>query len=137
MITQFGFFFGGWGGDSDDGAPAFIVVLLASFLVYIISFFLMLALSRYREYAADRGSALITGRPSALASALVRISGEMQRVPDQDLRAAGKMNAFFIVPTSVKESVATLFMDHPPLEKRLAALQKLEAQLQAPAPAAA
>ena len=97
----------------------------------------MLALSRYREYAADRGSALITGRPSALASALVRISGEMQRVPDQDLRAAGKMNAFFIVPTSVKESVATLFMDHPPLEKRLAALQKLEAQLQAPAPAAA
>jgi len=137
LITQFGFFFGGWGGDSDDGAPAFIVVLLVSFLVYIISFFLMLALSRYREYGADRGSAIITGRPSALASALVRISGEMQRVPDQDLRAAGKMNAFFIVPTSVKESVATLSMDHPPLEKRLAALQKLEAQLQAPAPAAA
>jgi heat shock protein HtpX len=137
LITQFGFFFGGWGGDSEDGAPAFIVVLLASFVVYVVSFFLMLALSRYREYAADRGSALITGRPSALASALVRISGEMQRVPDQDLRAVGKMNAFFIVPTSVKESVATLFMDHPPLEKRLAALQKLEAQLQAPASAAA
>ncbi len=137
MITQFGFFFGGWGGDDDDGAPAFIVVLLASFLVYVISFFLMLALSRYREYAADRGSAIITGRPSALASALVRISGEMQRVPDQDLRAVGKMNAFFIIPTSVKESVATLFMDHPPLEKRLAALQKIEAQLQAPAAAAA
>ena len=137
MITQFGFFFGGWGGDNEDGAPAFIVVLLVSFLVYIISFFLMLALSRYREYAADRGSAIITGRPSALASALVRISGEMQRVPDQDLRAVGKMNAFFIIPTSVKESVASLFMDHPPLEKRLAALQKLEAQLQAPAAAAA
>ena len=138
MITQFGFFFGGGWGDSDeDSGPGFLVVLLVSVAVYIISFFLMLALSRYREYAADRGSALITGRPSALASALVRISGEMQRVPDQDLRAAGKMNAFFIVPTSVKESVATLFMDHPPLEKRLAALQKLEAQLQAPAPAAA
>src|SRR5437763_444909 len=75
LITQFGFFFGGWGGDSDDGAPAFIVVLLASFLVYIVSFFLMLALSRYREYAADRGSALIPGRPSALASALLRIAG--------------------------------------------------------------
>src|SRR5438874_933919 len=130
MITQFGFFFGGWGGDSDDGAPAFIVVLLASFLVYIISFFLMLALSRYREYAADRGSALITGRPSALASALVRISGEMQRVPDQDLRAVGRMNAFYIVPTSVKESVATLFMDHPPTDKRIAALQRIEQQLQ-------
>ena len=137
LITQFGYFFGGWGGDSDDGAPAFIVVLLVSFLVYIISFFLMLALSRYREYGADRGSAIITGRPSALASALVRISGEMQRVPDQDLRAAGKMNAFFIVPTSVKESVATLFTDHPPLEKRIAALQKLEAQLQSPAAATA
>jgi len=137
LITQFGFFFGGWGGDSDDGAPAFIVVLLVSFLVYIISFFLMLALSRYREYGADRGSAIITGRPSALASALVRISGEMQRVPDQDLRAVGKMNAFFIVPTSVKESVATLFMDHPPLEKRLAALEQLEAQLQSPAAATA
>ena len=132
MITQFGFFFGGWGGDGDgnDGAPAFIVVLLVSFLVYVISFFLMLALSRYREYAADRGSALITGRPSALASALLRISGEMQRIPDQDLRAAGRMNAFYIVPTSVKESVATLFMDHPPTDKRIAALQRIEQQLQ-------
>jgi len=130
LIAQLGFWFGGWGGDSDDGAPAFIVVLLVSFVVYIVSFFLMLALSRYREYGADRGSALITGRPSALSSALMRISGAMQRVPDQDLRAAGKMSAFFIVPLSVKESVATLFMDHPPTEKRIAALQKLEQQLQ-------
>ncbi|MEA2375309.1 MAG: heat shock protein HtpX [Thermoleophilaceae bacterium] len=135
MITQFGFFFGGgFGGDGgdDDGAPAFIVILLVSFAVYIISFFLMLALSRYREYSADRGSALITGRPSALASALLRISGKMQQVPDQDLRAAGKMSAFFIIPPSVKESVATLFMDHPPTEKRIEALQRIEAQLQAP-----
>ena len=130
LIAQLGFWFGGWGGDSDDGAPAFIVVLLVSFVVYIVSFFLMLALSRYREYGADRGSALITGRPSALSSALMRISGAMQRVPDQDLRAAGKMSAFFIVPPSVKESVATLFMDHPPTEKRIAALQKIEQQLQ-------
>src|SRR5438128_6120547 len=81
MIAQLGFWFGGWGGD-DDGAPAFIVILLVSFVVYIVSFFLMLALSRYREYAADRGSALITGRPSALSSALVRISGAIQQVPD-------------------------------------------------------
>ena len=87
MILQFGFFFGG-GGDDDDGAPAFIVILLASFLVYIISFFLMLALSRYREFAADRGAALVTGRPSALSSALMKISGAMQRVPQQDLREA-------------------------------------------------
>jgi heat shock protein HtpX len=130
MIMQFGFFFGG-GGDDDDGAPAFIVILAASFLVYIISFFLMLALSRYREFAADRGAALVTGRPSALASALMNISGAMQRVPTQDLRQAERMNAFFIVPTSVKGAIQTLFSTHPPMEKRIERLQQLEAQLQA------
>ncbi|MGE5635495.1 MAG: zinc metalloprotease HtpX, partial [Nocardioidaceae bacterium] len=87
MMMQFGLFFGG-GGDDDDGAPAFIIVLLASFLVYVISFFLMLALSRYREFAADRGAALVTGRPSALASALVKLSSAMQTVPTRDLREA-------------------------------------------------
>ncbi|HEX4735370.1 MAG TPA: zinc metalloprotease HtpX [Thermoleophilaceae bacterium] len=133
LITQFGFFFGGWGGGDDDGdGPGFAVVLLASFVVYIVSFFLMLALSRYREFSADRGAALITGRPSALASALMKLNGAMQRVPDQDLRQAERMNAFFIVPTSVKSSIHTLFLTHPPLEKRIEALQKLEAQLQAP-----
>jgi heat shock protein HtpX len=135
-ITQFGFFFGGWGGgDDEDSGPGFAIVLLVSFLVYIVSFFLMLALSRYREFAADRGAALITGRPSALASALMRLNGAMQRVPDQDLRQAERMNAFFIVPTSVKSSIHTLFMTHPPLEKRIEALQRLESQLQAPATA--
>ncbi len=129
MILQFGFFFGG-GGDDDDGAPAFIVILIASFLVYIISFFLMLALSRYREFAADRGAALVTGRPSALSSALMNISGAMQRVPTQDLREAEGMNAFFIVPTGVKNSFKTLISTHPPMEKRIERLQKLEGQLQ-------
>jgi heat shock protein HtpX len=138
LITQFGFFFGGGfgGGNDDDGAPAFIVVLLVSFAVYILSFFLMLALSRYREFAADRGAALITGRPSALASALVKISGAMQRVPDQDLRQVGRMNAFFIVPTTVKESVATLFASHPPMEARIARLEQYERELQGAALAA-
>jgi heat shock protein HtpX len=137
MITQFGFFFGGgFGGSDDDNGPGFAVVLLVSFAVYIISFFLMLALSRYREFGADRGSAIITGRPSALASALMKLSGAMQRVPDQDLRAVGRMNAFFIVPTSVKKSVATLFMTHPPMEARIARLQQYEAQLQGTAVAA-
>ena len=132
MITQFGFFFGGGGyGDDDGGAPAFMVVLLVSFVVYVISFFLMLALSRYREFGADRGAALITGRPSALSSALMKISGQMQRIPEQDLRAAGQMNAFFIVPTSVKSAVQTIFSSHPPMEKRISRLQQLEAQLQA------
>jgi heat shock protein HtpX len=131
MMMQFGFFFGGgMGGDDDDGAPAYVIVLLASFVVYIVSFFLMLALSRYREFGADRGAAIITGRPSALASALVKISGAMERVPTQDLRQAERMNAFFIVPATVKGSIKTLFATHPPMEKRIAALQKLEAQLQ-------
>src|SRR4051795_6092748 len=133
LITQFGFFFGGFGGgNDDDNGPGFIVVLLVSFLVYIISFFLMLALSRYREFGADRGAAIITGRPSALSSALMKLNGAMQRVPDQDLRQAERLNAFFIVPTSVKSSIHTLFLTHPPMEKRIEALQRLEAQLQAP-----
>ena len=130
MIAQMGLWFGGGFGDDDDGALPFIVILLVSFVVYIVSFFLMLALSRYREFSADRGAALITGRPSALSSALTKIANNMQAVPDQDLRTVGKMNAFFIVPTSVKKSIGTLFMSHPPMEKRIAALSRIEAQLQ-------
>jgi heat shock protein HtpX len=126
-ITQFAFFFGG---DGDDEGPGALVILLVSLLVYVISFFLMLALSRYREFAADRGAAIITGRPSALSAALVRISGAMKQVPAQDLRQAESMNAFFIVPTSVKGAVQTLFSTHPPMEKRIQRLQQLEAQLQ-------
>jgi len=128
MMMQFGFFFGG--GDDEDGGLPFVVVLLASFVVYIVSFFLMLALSRYREFSADRGAALITGRPSALASALAHLSGAMETVPTQDLREAQRMNAFFIVPASVKGTVQTLFSTHPPMEKRIERLQQMEAQLQ-------
>jgi heat shock protein HtpX len=133
MMLQFGIFFGG--GDDDEGGLPFIVILLASFVVYIVSFFLILALSRYREFAADRGAALITGRPSALSAALVKISGAMQTVPTRDLREAERMNAFFIVPTSVKGAIQTIFATHPPMEKRIERLQQLESQLQAPAAA--
>ncbi len=129
LILQFSFFFGG--GDDEGGALPFFVVLIASFLVYIISFFLMLALSRYREFSADRGAALVTGRPSALSSALMKLSGAMQQVPQQDLREAQRMNAFFIVPASLKGTVQTLFSTHPPMEKRIERLQQLESQLQA------
>ncbi len=130
MMTQFGFLFGaGMGGDDDEG-PGFLVVLLVSLVVYVISFFLMLALSRYREFSADRGAALVTGRPSALSSALLKISGQMNRVPQQDLRAAGEMNAFFIVPTSVKGALQTIFATHPPMDKRIERLGELERQLQ-------
>src|SRR3954470_3867412 len=109
MIVQFGFFFGGGYGDSDDDNPSFAIVLLVSFVVYILSFFLMLALSRYREFSADRGSALITGRPSALSSALIKISSGIERVPQKDLRAAEGMSAFFIISPALKSSVRTLF----------------------------
>jgi heat shock protein HtpX len=132
FIVQIGFWFGGaFGGDNDDSGPSFIVVLLVSAVVYMVSFVLIQALSRYREFAADRGSAIITGRPSALISALMKISGNMQQIPQQDLRAAsGELAAFYIFPPKAKQSVANLFSTHPPLEARIAALQRLEAQLQ-------
>jgi heat shock protein HtpX len=136
LIVQFGFFFGG-GGDSDDDSPSWAIVLLVSFVVYILSFFLMLALSRYREFVADRGAALITGRPSALSSALIKISSGIERVPQQDLRAAEGLSAFFIVSPGVKSALRTIFMDHPPTEKRIEQLSRLEAQLQVAGPRAA
>jgi heat shock protein HtpX len=123
-IVQFGFFFGG-SSDDEDG-PAFLVLFLTSLIVYFISFLLIQALSRYREFAADRGAALITGRPSALSSALYKISSGMAQIPKQDLRSASELNAFFIFPTSI----GGLFATHPPMEKRIEALARLEAQLQ-------
>ena len=128
-IVQFGFFFGGGCsyGDDDDN-PSFMVLLLVSLVVYVVSFLLMQALSRYREFAADRGAAIITGRPSALASALTKISSGMHQIPQKDLRAASELQAFFIFPSG--KSIAGLFATHPPMEKRIAALARLEAQLQ-------
>jgi heat shock protein HtpX len=129
LIMQFAFFFGGGYGNRDEEEDIFIVIAISA-VVYAISFFLLRALSRYREFAADRGSAVLTGRPSALASALIKISGTIEQTPRQDLRAAEGMSAFFIIPARAKNSLLNLFADHPPLEQRLAALQRLEAQLQ-------
>src|SRR3954452_8845714 len=128
-IVQFGFFFGGTSSDDDDN-PSALVLILVSLVVYVVSFFLMQALSRYREYAADRGAAVLTGRPSALASALVRISGGMERIPQHDLRAQSELSAFYFFPPGAKSAIGSLFATHPPMEKRIAALQRLEAQLQ-------
>jgi heat shock protein HtpX len=128
-IVQFGFFFGGGSMGDDDDNPSFMVLLLVSLVVYVVSFLLMQALSRYREFAADRGAAIITGRPSALASALTKISSGMHRIPQKDLRAAGELQAFFIFPAA-KGKVSGLFATHPPMEKRIAALMRLESQLQ-------
>ena len=130
MVVQFAPFLGG-SRDRDGGQPAFLVVMLASVAVYLLSFVLMLALSRHRELVADRGAALLTGRPSALSSALMKISGAMRGMPDRDLRAAAEMNAFFIVPATVKGSLRTLLATHPPIEQRIAALARIEASLQA------
>jgi heat shock protein HtpX len=137
LIIQFSFFFGGgFGGGygrSRDEEEGVFFVLIVSVLVYAISFLLLRALSRYREFAADRGSAVLTGRPSALASALLKISGTIERIPSQDLRKAEGMSAFFIVPARTKQSLMNIFADHPPLEQRLAALERLESQLQSAA----
>jgi heat shock protein HtpX len=131
MIVQFGFFFGGGGDSDDDSGPSFMVVLAVAAGVYVISFFLMQALSRYREFAADRGAAVLTGRPSALSSALLKISGTMQRIPQRDLREThAELNAFYIFPAGAKQSLLGLLATHPPLEKRIARLQQYEAQLQ-------
>jgi len=132
FIVQIGFWFGGaFGSDDNDNGPGFIVVVLVSGVVYLISFVLLQALSRYREFAADRGAAIITGRPSALSSALLKISGRMDQIPRRDLRAAsGELAAFYIFPPKAKQSVANLFSTHPSLDARLAALARLESQLQ-------
>jgi len=129
-IVQFGFFFGGGSMSDDDDNPSFLVLMLSSLVVYVVSFILMQALSRYREFAADRGAAVITGRPSALASALNKISTGMHQIPQRDLRATSELQAFYIFPPGAGKSLAGLFATHPPMEKRIAALARLESQLQ-------
>ncbi len=131
LFVRFGFFFGGGRGfgRGRNQQGAFAIVLLVSVAVYAISFVLLRALSRYREYAADRGAAVITGRPSALSSALIKLSDTAARIPDRDLRTTAAMNAFFIIPVG-RSGLRTLFATHPPIEKRIAALSRLEQQLQ-------
>jgi heat shock protein HtpX len=138
LITRFAFYSGLFGGydrrDRDNnGTAAFAVIMLVSILVYCISFLLTRALSRYRELSADRSGALLTGRPSALASALQKVTGDMARIPTRDLRAAEPFNAFFFSPALANGfSISSLFSTHPSLEKRLDQLAKISAQLGQP-----
>jgi heat shock protein HtpX len=140
LITRFAFYsgmFGGGGFDNDDrdnnGAGAIIVIMLVSILVYAVSFLLTRSLSRYRELSADRSGALLTGQPSALASALQKVSGAAARIPSRDLRSAEAFNAFFFTPAFAKGfSISSLFSTHPSLEKRLEQLSKLSVQLGQP-----
>ena len=128
---------GGWGrsNNRDNNAGAVILlVVLASAVVYALSFLLTRLLSRYRELSADRAGAILIGRPSLLASALVKITGDMSRIPTRDLRAAEPLNAFFFAPALAPGfSFSSLFATHPPLERRLEQLAQLEAQLGRPA----
>jgi heat shock protein HtpX len=135
MLTRFGLYAGMWGGGNrrdNNGPPIWLIIFVVSMLVYVISFVLIRMISRYREYAADRGSALITGAPEYLMSALQKISSQMTLIPNRDLRQVEGMNAFFIIPAKAKGAVAELFMDHPPIEKRLAALAEIARQMGRP-----
>ncbi len=131
LLTRYALFFGG-GGRDRGGPPVWLIVFLVSLLTYIISFVLIRTISRYREYAADRGAALITGAPENLMSALQRIASDMMRIPQRDLREVEAMNAFFIVPTNVRSAVGELFATHPPLEKRLANLARVAREMGRP-----
>ncbi len=132
--SMFGGFGGGYGRrDNDNGAGiAILIAILASVVTYVISFILIRALSRYRELAPDRGSALITGAPEHLATALMTISGTIQnsRIPQKDFRQAQTVNALFIVPALRGDGLATLFSTHPSLEQRLAQLQEMQRQME-------
>jgi len=137
MLTRFGLYAGMWGGAGggrrdNNGPPVWLIVLVVSIIVYAVSFVLIRTLSRYREYAADRGSALITGAPEYLMSALQKISSQMTLIPNQDLREVEGMSAFFIIPARARTAAAELFMDHPPLEKRLAALAEIAREMGRP-----
>jgi heat shock protein HtpX len=133
LLTRFGIYgqmFGG--GRRDNGPPVWLIVTLVAIVTYALSYILIRAISRYREYAADRGAAIITGAPEQLMSALQKIASQMTLIPQQDLREVEGMNAFFIIPASARSVTAELFATHPPLEKRLAALAEIAREMGRP-----
>jgi heat shock protein HtpX len=131
---QFGFYGGmgyGYGGGSRDrnNGSGMILVIIGAMLTWIISFLIIRAISRYREFAADRGSAQLTGKPVKLANALMKISGTMKQMPTKDLRQVEGLNAFFIVPAVSGSTIGNLFSTHPPVEKRIQKLMEMEASM--------
>jgi heat shock protein HtpX len=133
LLTRFGMYAGMFGGGRRGGSqnqiPIWLVIVLVSVVTYALSWILIRTISRYREYAADRGSAILTGAPEHLMSALTKISGEIGLIPQKDLREVQAMSAFFIIPTNWRNAGSELFMDHPPLEKRLAALAQISREM--------
>jgi heat shock protein HtpX len=133
-LMQFGFYGGlyggGYGGGRDrNGGGIMLIILLVAMLTWVISFLIIRAISRYREFAADRGSAQMTGKPVKLANALLKISGTMKRIPTKDLRQVEGLNAFFIVPALSGSTIGNLFSTHPPVEKRVQKLMEMEASM--------
>jgi heat shock protein HtpX len=139
LLIRFSFYgelFGGGrrnNNNNQNALPILLIIMAVSIVVYAISFLLIRLLSRYRELAADRSGALLTGQPSALASALQKVSGEIARIPTKDLREAAPLNAFYFAPAlsgqQMQSKIGQLFSTHPSLEKRLAQLSKISAQL--------
>ena len=125
IIVRWGWLFGG---NNRNAAPVWVAILV-SLLVWVVSFFLIRALSRYREYSADRGAAAITGKPAALASALMKISGRMDKVPKEDMRDQAEMNAFFIIPIR-SGFIGKIASTHPPTESRIEKLRDLEREME-------
>ena len=134
FLMRMGMFAGMFGGgrNRDSGAPAVAIMIVVSLVTYVISYMLILMISRYREFAADRGAALLTGAPEQLMSALQKIASDMTKIPQRDLRQVEGMNAFFIIPTNVKSTLGSLFMTHPPLEKRLERLAQIAQEMGRP-----
>jgi heat shock protein HtpX len=135
-LMQFGFYGGlysggmGYGGNrSNNSAGAMIIVIAVAMLTWVISFLVIRAISRYREFAADRGSAQMTGKPIKLANALMKISGTMKNIPTRDLRQEEGLNAFFIVPALSGSTIGNLFSTHPPVQKRVEKLMEMEASM--------
>lgn len=129
LVVRWGWLFSGGRGGNDEGGAPVIVAIVVSLVVWVVSFLLTRVLSRYREFAADRGGAVITGRPSALASALTKISGGMNQVPEKDLRQQAEMSAFFIIP--IKSGVVgRLFSTHPSTEQRIERLRSMEREME-------
>lgn len=128
-LMRFGMYSGGYGRRGRDSGGGMALVLLVAIITWFASFLIIRAISRYREFVADRDGALMTGKPSKLASALMKISGEMRRVPTQDLREMEGMNAFFIIPALSGDAFVSLFSTHPPVDKRIKKLMEMESAM--------
>ena len=126
---MYGAMFGGHGRRDNQGGAAMLLILVIAIVTWIASFIIIRAISRYREYVADRDGALITGKPSKLASALLKISGTMKRIPTRDLREVEGMNAFFIIPAISGDALTNLFSTHPPVAQRVKKLMEMEAAM--------